>query len=286
MSLREQILEQTRAVPALPSSATRILAMIQDPDASMSDIMDIIAVDPGLTTDFLRLANSAYFAGPRRISSLRDAGVLLGTARIQQLVIASAVFPLVMPPLKGYDLPPGELLDHMVAVAIGAEELAKALQRAAPPWTFTAGLLHDIGKIVLGTFVEVDCQPIVQLAFQQGVSFEEAERQVLGVDHAEVGADLLAQWQFPEDIVQVVRWHHQPEQMPGDPLVADLVHAADTLSVECGQATGVDGLNYRSSPGTVERLHLRTRVCEAVTCRMLTELQTLREQNILGRGGR
>jgi len=279
MNRREEILARTRDVPALPSAATRVLQMLQNPDASMADIMAIIEVDPGLTSDFLRLANSAFFAGPRRISSLRDAGVLLGTSRIQQLVIASAIFPLARQPLKGYDLPAGELLDHLVAVAIGAEELAKALQRPAPSYAFTAGLLHDVGKVVLGTFVEIDSRPIVHMAFKDGLSFEVAERAVLGIDHAEVGAALLEYWQLPDSIVQVVRWHHQPEEVPGDPYVTDLVHAADSLSVECGLGTGVDGLNYCSSRVTIDRLHLRTKVTEAVTCKMLTELQALRAQN-------
>ncbi len=170
------------------------------------------------------------------------------------------------------------MIDHLVAVAIGAEQLAKELHFTAPQYTFTAGLLHDIGKVVLGTFIEVDAEPILQRAFEEQLSFERAERAVLGIDHAEVGAALLESWHLPEEIIAPVRWHHAPDDAAGDFLVADLVHAADTLSIQCGLGVGIDGLNYRVSPSVMTRLHLKTAVAERVTCIMLSEMQSIRAQ--------
>lgn len=285
MSHREKILETVTLVPALPASATRVIRLIQSHETGLADIMKAMEYDASLTADVLRLANSAYFAGPRRISTLREAGVLLGTARVMQLVLASAVFPIAGRPLKGYDLPAGQLLDHLVAVAIGAELLGKQLHLQAPHYTFTAGLLHDIGKIVLGTFVEVDVEPIRRLAFEEKMSFEMAEEQVLGIDHAEVGAVLLESWQIPDEIVRAVRWHHRPDAAEGEVLVADLVHAADTLSIECGLGVGVDGLNYDVSLSVVERLHLNTDIADQVTAAMLAELQAIRAQRAAPGGG-
>ncbi len=284
MNRRDEILSQLHTIPALPVSATRVLKLIRDPNSSMGDIMKVIEYDPGLTSDVLRLANSAYFAGPRKISSLREAGVLFGTNWIHQMVLVSAIFPLASRPLRGYDLPPGDLLNHLLAVAVATEQLARLLNRPVPSYAFTAGLLHDIGKIVLGTFVEVDVEPIRKLAFEHQVSFEDAERRVLGIDHAEVGGALLDSWQLPENVVAAVRWHHHPSQCPGDSLMADLVHVADNLCIECGLGIGVDGLNYRPEAEVVERLHLRTRVIEQVTCVMLSELQNLHGQ-LVARGG-
>lgn len=273
MSRRDEILEKVKTITALPAAASRVLVLLRDPNSSIGDIMEAIEFDPSLTADFLRLANSAFFAGPRRISTLREAGVLLGTARIQQLVLASAVFPLAMRPVKGYDLPPGQLLDRLIAVGIGAEELGRAMGLHPPHYTFTAGLLHGIGKIVLGTFIEIDADPILKLAFEEQTPFDEAERKILGIDHAEVGAALLEHWNIPDEIVQVVRWYNQPENFSGDPLVVDLVHYANILSIECGLGAGIDGLHYLPSAAVLERLHPTTLVAEQVTCRMLTELQ-------------
>lgn len=285
MNRREEILGKIPTIKALPTSAAHVVALLQDPDVGIADVMQLVEVDPALTADILRLANSAYFAGPRKISSLRDAGVLLGTKRLMQLVMASAIFPLAQNSLQGYDLPSGQLLQNLVAAAIGAEELAKELGITAPPHTFTAAILHDIGKIVLGTFVEVDTKPIMELAFQEKVSFEVAEQRVLGIDHPEVGAALLESWGIPDEVVQVVRWHHQPENFPGeDTLALDLIHVADHLSMECGIGVGLDGLNYHTSAAVIERLKLTTTMTERVIARMLAGLSKMQAQ-IMGNGG-
>ncbi|HPO17062.1 MAG TPA: HDOD domain-containing protein [Candidatus Hydrogenedentes bacterium] len=278
MSQRKEILEKVAAIPALPVAAAQVIHLIYTQEAGVAEIMKAIEYDAGLTTDVLRLANSAYFAGPRTISTLRDAGVILGAARILQMVMASAIFPLASKPIQGYGLPAGQLIDHLVAVGIGSEQLAKELHFNAPQYTFTAGLLHDIGKVVLGTFIEVDAEPILQQAYEEKLSFEMAERAVLGIDHAEVGAVLLESWHLPREIVTPVRWHHQPDDAGENFLVADLVHAADTLSLQCGLGVGIDGLNYHVSPSAVARLNLKTAVAERVTCVMLSEMQSIRQQ--------
>lgn len=275
MSQREAILAAIPEFPGLPTAATRVLRLLQDPESGIAEIMAVLESDPALTLEVLRLANSAYFAGPRAIGSLRDAGVLLGASRLTQIVLASAIFPVARPPLRGYDLPSGKLLQHFVATAIGVEELARELQITLPPHAFTAGLLSDIGKIVLGTFVEVDVKPIQALAASESLSFEIAEQRVLGLDHAEAGAVLLGAWGLPDDVVDVVRYHHRPDDFPGDRRVVDLVHISDLLSIEAGLGVGVDGLAYRPAPGALERLGIKRRILESVCVRILTKMEDL-----------
>ena len=276
MSTRDTILEQVRDIQGLPVAASQIVGMVEDPDVEINAVVGAIEHDPGLTSNVLRLANSAYFAGPRTIGSVHDAIVRLGMNRVFQLALASAIAPLAGAPVKGYDLPAGDLLTHSIAVAVGAEKLAQTLELRPPPSAFTAALLHDVGKIVLGTFIEVDVKPILALAFEHQVSFEVAEAQVMGISHAEVGAVILEQWNLPASVVDVVRWHHQPEQCPGVPLSVDLVHIADSLATLSGIGAGVDGLNYRPSRESVTRLKVTTRVNEAVINHILTGLEELR----------
>jgi len=284
MNRRDEVFAKVETIPALPTAAGRMVMLLRDPDVDIAEVIRTIEYDPSLTTNMLRLANSAYFAGPRSISSLRDAVVRLGFNRIFQLVITSAILPVARQAVQGYDLPPGMLLEHSIAVAIGAEELAAMLKLKTPPATFTAGLLHDLGKVILGTFLEVDAKPIVDLAFQEKISFEQAEARVLGIDHAEAGAALLERWDLPTTIVQVVRWHHQPESYQGEPVVMDLVHAADHLSLATGVGAGVDGLNYHPSDEVMARLDLKDAVAEAVLCKMLDGVEGLRD--IIGMPGR
>lgn len=277
MTERERIIDAIRRVPELPVAAVQVMKLIQDPDAGVAEIMKPIEYDPGLTSNVLRLANSAYFAGPRSISSLREAGVRLGAQRIFQLVLASAVSPVARQPIRTYDIPAGQLFEHLIAVAVGGEELARTLDIKPPIHTFTTGLLHDVGKVVMGTFAAIDAGPIFEHAVNEGISFEKAEADLLGIDHAEVGALLLEDWQLPEEITQAVRWHHEPEQFTGDDTrVVDLVHVAVNLSMQCGIGVGRDGLHYHASPVVIERLRLKPRITEETSAKMLTGLAELR----------
>ena len=283
MSVREQVLEKVQEIPSLPAAASQVLNLAQNPDSGISEIMTTIEFDPGLTSDILRLANTAYFAGPRQIGSLREAGVLFGTQRIVELVLASAVFPITRQPLEGYDLPAGQLIKHSMAVAIASVHLAERLRRPAPNHTFTAALLADIGKIVLGTFLKVDVEPIYTLCQEEEISFEIAERRILGIDHAEVGATLLRSWNLPENVIDVVRWHHDPESLDGDKYVVDLVHIANHISVGCGIGVGMDGLNYRPSETSIARLGVDHKLLEQTTCDMLSALTDI-QHHLPGNG--
>jgi putative nucleotidyltransferase with HDIG domain len=188
----------------------------------------------------------------------------LGTKWLFHMAVGAAVSPLAQSRVSGYDMPPGELLTHSVAVAVGTEQIARMLKQEASGYAFTAGLLHDLGKIVLGTFVAVDAKPIKALAFTQNVSFDEAERQVLGIDHAEAGGVLLEHWRLPAPVVEAVRWHHRPENSPNGEGAAALVHVADDLCLLAGLGTGSDGANYKPSRQAATRLHMSAADTEKV----------------------
>ena len=275
MSRRDEILSKIGSIPAMPTVVVEIRKLLTNPDVNFTELAQIIKYDPGLTTNILHLANSAYFGFSKSVNSVQQGIVRLGTKRIFELAVAAAIAPMAQKAVKGYDLSPGKFWEHSVAVAIGAEQLALVLNIKAPDYTFTAGLLHDIGKIVLGTFVKVDVAPIMALANQENVSFDEAEKQVLGIDHAEAGAILLEKWNLPESLVNVDRWHHQPDQFQGDRLVLDLVHVADVLAMMGGLGVGEDGLNYHTSSEVVARLNLTTKITEGVVCKIMSGLKEL-----------
>ncbi|MCC6491012.1 MAG: HDOD domain-containing protein [Candidatus Hydrogenedentes bacterium] len=278
MSTREEILSKVREVPSLPLTATRMLQLVQNPDTPFTEIQREVELDVTLASNILRLANSAYFAGSGPIASVRDAIVRLGTKRILQLVLTTSVAPLTSKPLKGYGLRAGGLLRHCAATAIGAEQLSRELQLNAPDYAYTAGLMHDIGKIVLGTYLEIDATPVLDLAYKEGLSFEVAEQRVLGVDHAEVGATLLEAWMIPATVVDVVRWHHSPDAYPGpERFVVDLIHVADHVARVSGTSAEADGMNYSLSVEAVERLGLKPAITETVVNNVLRSLDEICE---------
>lgn len=277
-ALRQEILASLGAMPKLPAAVTRVLALVNDPDSSVTDVMSAVETDPGLTAETLRIANSAYFAGPRRIGSLKEAGVLLGLNRVMQLVLAAAVFPIGARPVPGYDLEQGALVDGMLAVAVGTEILARELKRIPPSHAFTAGLLHDIGKLAMGNVVARCKAEIRDCAMVEGISYEEAERLILGMDRAEAGAALLLSWQLPENVVTAVRWHLQPEQVTEEPFVVDLVHVSRLLATQCGIGLGHDGLQFKLSDIARHRLKLTDEITDRTAEGMIQAFKEIRAQ--------
>ncbi len=276
MNNREEILLKVSSVQSIPSSKMELLRLLQDPEVDTITLASSIEFDPGFTSNLLRLANSVYFGCPKAISTVNEAINRLGTRNIFKLAVTSMAAPVVKNEVKGYDLAHGEMLKHSAAVAVGAEKLAEALKVIPPEHTFTAGLLHDIGKVVLGNFVEVDAEAILQLAIDEQVSFEEAEQQILGIDHAELGAILLESWNLPSSVVDVVRWHHDPSNCDSkDTTVLDFVHVADALSMMSGIGLGSDGLNYRPSNEIMEKLKISNHTVELVISQILIGLDEL-----------
>jgi putative nucleotidyltransferase with HDIG domain len=133
---------------------------------------------------------------------------------------------------------------------------------------FTAALLHDVGKIILGQFVQDDYAKI-EMALDQGLAFETAESIVLGTNHAEIGAQILSKWSIPEDIVYAVRWHHEPEKAEGSNPMLDVVHVANMLCLMIGIGVGREGLSYRPSPVVTARLGISTAHLEKVASQTL-----------------
>lgn len=276
MSKREEILAKVMAVEALPIAVQKAMQLLRDPQVDVGKLSRAIELDPGLTANLLRAANSPYFGGMRDFTSAREAIVRLGQQKVSQLVMASGITPRMAVEVKGYGLAPGKLLEHAVTTALAAEELAKVLGRTPPEHAFTAGLLSDVGKIVLGTFVGVDSEPILDLAREEGLTFEEAERRVLGIDHAEVGAALLDHWGLPEPILYVVRYRLRPDEAPRPDLALDLVHLADALAKTTGMGLGIDGLNYQPSEAVIKRLGMTTEMLDKAMVRIMENVDQLR----------
>ena len=258
----------------MPGTAVKLLAMIDDPAMRVSQIEKILRQDPGLTANVLRLANSAYFGIPSKVGSIRQAVILLGLKRLIQMVIAACVSAIMDKPVPGYDLPPGELWRHSIAVSVAAEGLVKELKVDAAEEIFTAALLHDVGKLVLGKFVKDDFEQI-ETAVSQGITFETAETIVLGTNHADTGAQILTNWSLPVEIVDAVRWHHAPESADRISTMIDIVHVANFTSMMIGVGIGRDGLQHQPSVEVTERIGLEPYHLEKVasqTMQWVTEL--------------
>jgi len=278
MSRRAEILSQVKSVPSMPAVVLKLREYLQNPEVNFGDLAKVIEYDPGLTANVLQLANSAYFGWAREIASVKESITRLGTKRIFQMVLCMSVAPLVRKPVRGYELDPEELWKHSIGTAICAEQLAIKRKLPEASDAFTVGLLHDVGKVVLGTFVEIDDEPIREIVELDHLAFDEAERMVLGIDHAEVAGILLQDWNLPEQVVSAARWHHDPRQAdPEYQRLTDLVHVADVLCMKIGWGVGSEGLQYRLNEEAAERLQVNVEAAEDVVLKVIQGMDEMQD---------
>jgi putative nucleotidyltransferase with HDIG domain len=251
------IIAKVESFPSLSGATTKLLSLLDDPNAPVAEIEEILRMDPGLTANVLKLSNSAYFGFPSEIGSVHKAIVLLGAKRLMQLVMTSCVNSVMNKPVPGYGLSTGELWRHSIAVSVAAEGLIKELNVPEADEIFTAALLHDVGKLVLGEFVKDDIKKIEKIV-SKDVSFEAAEKIALGTDHAEIGAKILESCGLPAEIVSAVRWHHDPDAADETSTLIDIVHVANVLCLMIGIGVGREGLQYRPSPVVTKRLGIKS----------------------------
>jgi putative nucleotidyltransferase with HDIG domain len=266
--LLKHILAKVEAFPSIPGSALKLLELVDQADVSFKEIEDVLRVDPGLTANILKLTNSAYFGLPTKVGSVKQAVTLMGLKRLKQLVMASCVNAVMDRDIPGYDLSAGELWRHSIAVSVAAEGLVGELKLKSGDDIFTAALLHDVGKLILGQFVCNDLAAI-KAAAGETVSFERAEREVLGTDHAEIGARILRHWAFPASLVHAVHWHHDPEEAASGHTTTDIVHVANMLCLMMGIGVGREGLQYQPSSLVTQRLGIKPFQLEIVASRTL-----------------
>jgi putative nucleotidyltransferase with HDIG domain len=264
----DQIAPMIKAFPGMPTAALKLLALVDEADVTVQQIEGILRQDAGLTANLLKLANSAYFGIPAKVGSVRQAVILLGLKRLVQMVIAACTSAIMDRSVPGYDLPAGELWRHSLAVSVAAEGLARELKMESAEEIFTAALLHDVGKLILGQFVQDDYGKI-EMALAQGLPFETAESIVLGTDHAAVGAEVLSKWSLPAGIVHAVRWHHVPEKAARVDPMLDVVHVANVLCLMIGIGVGREGLQHEPSSVVTRRLGLGNTHLEKVASQTL-----------------
>lgn len=273
MTIRlDQILASAAAVPPFPKVAQRALSLLDDPMVSASKLNDVIALDAGLTATVLKASNSATYGRARQIDDLKQALAVLGNNRFRELVLASASAPFLGQGQRGYGLSQGELWRHSVATALLAEQLARESGVTTKGGLlFTAGLLHDLGKSVLSQFVEAGADEILQLVKQERRTFIDAERTVLGVDHAELGARVAERWNFSPELVELIRYHHDFTARPeSKPLAA--LHLANVLCDLAESSNGIDGLEQRAQAAAAKLLGLTRKDLEGAVAELHVKL--------------
>lgn len=229
-------LNRVEALPTLPSVAAHVFKIASNANSSAADLTEVIVNDPSLTSKLLKMVNSAFYGFPQKIGTVRQAVVILGTEEIMDLAFGLAAAKVFeVKPLEGlYD--PKALWHHSLCTALIAQNLCQKFPEYQRLGAFTAGLLHDFGKIFLiEHFPELYGQIHVDVT-KLGLPLFELEEESFGLNHAAIGELLASNWNLPEALVEAIAFHHQPFSAPGDSRLAAMIGLADYLHYGAGES--------------------------------------------------
>lgn len=236
----QQIIKGIDKLPTLPLIVTKLTELVKNPNTSAADIQNIIAKDQALSARVLKLVNSAFYGFSERISSISHAIVILGFNTIKNVALTASVFEMFGKMDEGSEFDKEGFWVHSIAVAGVSKTIASHLRLTTGEDIFIAGLLHDIGKIILDQFAHDDYVKVIQAVNERNILIMDAEMDVLDISHSQVGIHLATQWKLPPALVQMVGLHHKPELASDLAKATFCVHFADILVRAMGIGSGGD----------------------------------------------
>jgi putative nucleotidyltransferase with HDIG domain len=257
----------------VPQVANKIMSIVEDPESSFTELTEVITYDSAVTANLLKVANSAYFGRPGKFNSIHQAVVYLGMDFVADLAFLASIAENLKTELTGYGLRKGDLWKYSVFSALIARELAESKGIGNTHLIFTAALLKDIGKVILDQYVSDAFEEINTMVAKKYVTFREAEKQVLGIDHAELGGMVAESWNFSPKMVEIIQNHHQPQKSSISEIETSIVYLADTMCMMMGVGVGLDGLAYRFHKEVVDRLEFTDRNLQEIMAVFREKLQ-------------
>jgi HD-like signal output (HDOD) protein len=242
----QQVIKKVSSIATLPEVTARIVATVEDPKSSPAQLHKIVSHDPALVTRILKVVNSAFYGLPGQIASVERAIVLLGLNAIKNIAVAASLGQL----FRGVRLCEGytakDLWTHCIAVGVTAREIARQMKLPLADEAFLAGMIHDIGLLVQLQTSPEKLVHVCERARSSKVHFVELEREIMGMDHQQLGAALCEHWKFPRSCQLVAGYHHRPATLANENrLLVTLVAVADTLCCTENKGFNLTALNQK-----------------------------------------
>lgn len=264
---RSKIYAKIDELPSLPTVIHQLMSIMEDPGTSAQDVRDIIAHDAPLTAKILKVANSAYYGFPQEISELERAIALLGFNMVKTLAISAGIINSIPNTTEQTGFSVQQLWIHSLAVGTGMKMFAeKCNRRENAESLFIAGLLHDIGKMVLNRFFPDHFARVLKNNEKdEGLFFYQKERETIGIDHGEIGAMLLERWKLPYDITDTVAFHHKPnipEYINGSNV--SILRLADAISHELDMGDSASTCPPPAEKADMEQSDINSAILEEI----------------------
>ena len=225
----KRITESIISLPTLPTVVSKMIQLVDNPKTSASSLARLIYTDQALTARMLKLANSAYYGLPREISTVNMAIVVMGFNTVKEMGLSLSVFEVFKGGSDDATFDISRFWQHSIGCGSAARMLARRLNYHLAGEAFVAGLLHDIGKAILRQYLAKEFADIIDKVSHQGIDLDQAEMEVVGTTHAQVGAWLAEKWNLPRIIVDAIAFHHTPCESHEDPVLVAMVNVANYL---------------------------------------------------------
>jgi len=254
----KELLKNTSKLPTLPAVALEIVRVSNDPKTAAGDLSRLLSTDQSLAAKVLRMVNSSYYGARNEVSSVKQAVVILGFETVRTLALSTAIMDKFDSSDSTSEASRNEFWKHCLGVAMTNRVIARHLKKSKDEQElfYMAGLLHDIGKVVLDQYFHDNFTEILRRVGENQCSFYAAEKEINSITHDEVGAFLAQQWGLPKPIINAVRYHHEPMSAEEDYTIIDATHFADVLTKTKSMGSGGDDDISGLSEDAVARLAL------------------------------
>jgi putative nucleotidyltransferase with HDIG domain len=252
--MMQQISAGIDEIPPMPQVVMKAQELLVNPDSSAKELAELLETDAAIAAKVLKMANSAFYGLRGKVSSIQHASMVLGFRNLGEIISVAGVQKSLEKKLPGYGLESEDLWRHSLAVALGSKIIASRKNPELEMVAHTAGLIHDVGKLILDPFVQEEKETFDSFIVSEQETFLNAEQQILGFDHAEIAAEVCQQWGIPEIISSAIRYHHSPSASLEVEL-AFILHMADYMSLVTGQGYESDDYLYELEEGTMDFLN-------------------------------
>ena len=275
-NIRKRV-EALKSVPTMPGTFDKITKLIDQSETAASDIAKVISSDQALSAKVLRLVNSAFYGFPGRISNVTHALIILGFDVVKGLVLSTSVFDMML--AKGLT----GLWEHSLGCAVTAGVIARKIKHPDPEEVSVAGLLHDLGKVIIRIEVPEESLLIEEMVEKKQISLYEAEEEILGFNHSLVGSWLSKKWNLPSALADPIAHHHKPSKSRSAPTQTAIVHVANILVRARGFGFGGDKLVPQIEAAAWKTLDISDSLLEAIIDEMDEKLEDA--EGLLGNNG-